>query len=163
MKQRKIVVLGIGNLLLSDEGVGIEVIKELRKKYKLSEEVEIVDGGTGGFSLLPFIESANKLLVIDAISGDKSPGTIYKFKNEEIPLNIMEKISLHEVNFADILNLAQLRGSYPEEIVIIGIEPETLEMQATLSETVRRKIPLLLSEVINQLKELGVEVEELSY
>jgi len=153
----KIIVLGIGNLLLSDEGVGIKVIQDLVNNYEFPKEVEIVDGGVGSFSLLPYIESAQKLLVIDAIFGEKPPGTIYKLKDEEIPFQIFEKISLHEISFADILNLAKLRGKYPESIVIIGIEPESLEIGLELSKAVKKNYENLLKEVLLQLEEWGIK------
>lgn len=158
MSKDKIVVLGIGNVLLSDEGVGVKVVQDLESQYAFPENVELVDGGVGSFSLLPYIESAKKLLVIDAISGGKPPGTIYKFKDEEIPYQVIEKLSTHELNFSDILNLAKLRGKYPEELVIIGIEPQSLELKVGLTDTVKQNYKKLLNEVLDQLKEWGIEV-----
>ncbi|PMP68235.1 MAG: HyaD/HybD family hydrogenase maturation endopeptidase [Thermodesulfobacterium geofontis] len=158
MSKDKIVVLGIGNVLLSDEGVGVKVVQDLESQYVFPENVELVDGGVGSFSLLPYIESAKKLLVIDAISGGKPPGTIYKFKDEEIPYQVIEKLSTHELNFSDILNLAKLRGKYPEELVIIGIEPQSLELKVGLTDTVKQNYKKLLNEVLDQLKEWGIEV-----
>ncbi|PMP93678.1 MAG: HyaD/HybD family hydrogenase maturation endopeptidase [Thermodesulfobacterium geofontis] len=158
MSKDKIVVLGIGNILLSDEGVGVKVVQDLESQYAFPENVELVDGGVGSFSLLPYIESAKKLLVIDAISGGKPPGTIYKFKDEEIPYQVIEKLSTHELNFSDILNLAKLRGKYPEELVIIGIEPQSLELKVGLTDTVKQNYKKLLNEVLDQLKEWGIEV-----
>ena len=157
MSENKIIILGIGNLLLSDEGVGVKIIQDLEARYNFPENVELVDGGVGSFSLLPYIESAKKLLVIDAISGGKPPGTIYKFKGEEIPPQIIEKLSIHELSFSDILNLAKLRDKYPEEIVIIGIEPQSLEFKIGLTEIVEKNYNKLLNEVLAQLKEWGIK------
>jgi len=156
-EKKEVVVLGLGNILLSDEGVGVKVVQELMEKYEFPDKVEIVDGAVGAFLLLPFIESAKKLLVIDAVSGGKPPGTIYKFKDKDIPSQVMEKISMHEISFSDILNLAKLRGNYPEEIVIIGIEPKSLEMSLELSEEVKKNYEKLLNEVLAQLKDWGIE------
>jgi len=155
--ETKIVILGIGNLLLSDEGVGVKVVQDLSTHYKFPENVELVDGGVGGFSLLPYIESAKKLLVIDAISGGKPPGTIYKFKGEDIPYQVIEKISMHELSFSDLLSLVKLRDKYPEELVIIGIEPYSLELKIGLSEVVEKNYDKLLEEVLAQLKEWGIK------
>jgi len=157
MCENKIVILGIGNILLSDEGVGVKVIQDLYTCYKFPQNVELVDGGVGGFSLLPYIESAKKLLVIDAISGGNPPGTIYKFKGKDIPHQIIEKISMHELSFSDILSLAKLRDKYPEELVIIGIEPYSLELKVGLSEVVEKNYNKLLEEVLAQLKEWGIK------
>ncbi len=154
----KVVVLGIGNILLSDEGVGVKVVRDLEKNLGSLEDVEFIDGGTAGFSLLSFIESAKKLIIVDAISGGGKPGTIYKFKAQEVPLKTVEKISLHEVSLADVLKLAELRGSCPEEIVIIGIEPESLEMGLELSEPVKTNYKNLLKEVTKQLEEWGIKI-----
>ncbi|MCD6490287.1 MAG: HyaD/HybD family hydrogenase maturation endopeptidase [Thermodesulfobacterium sp.] len=157
--ENKIIILGIGNLLLSDEGIGVKIVQDLEARYNFPENVELVDGGVGSFSLLPYIESAKKLLVIDAISGGKPSGTIYKFKDEEIPPQVIEKLSIHELSFSEILSLAKLRGKYPEEIVIIGIEPQSLEFKIGLTEIVEKNYNKLLNEVLAQLKNWGIEPE----
>lgn len=154
---KKIIVLGIGNILLSDEGVGVKVVHDLKEKYTFPENVELIDGAVGAFLLLPFIESAEKLLVIDAISGGEPPGTIYKFKDKDIPHQIMDKLSIHEVSFTDILALAKFRGNYPKEIVIIGIEPQSLEPGLELSEKIKKNYDKLINEVLAQLKNWGVK------
>ena len=158
MSKNKIIVLGIGNLLLSDEGVGVKIVQNLKAQYEFPENVELVDGGTGGFSLLPYIESAKKLLLIDTISGGNPPGTIYKFKGKDIPHQIIEKISIHEISFSDILSLAKLRDNHPEELVIIGIEPESLEMKMELSETIKNKFETLLNEILSQLEDWEIKI-----
>ncbi len=152
----KIVILGLGNILLSDEGIGIKVIYDLKNNYVFPKNVEIIDGGVGGFSLLPLIEKAEKLLVIDAVLGNNLPGTIYKFKDKDILYQIIEKISLHEINFCEILNLAKLRKKYPEEVVIIGIEPEKIETSLELSETLKAKYSEFFKAILLQLEEWGI-------
>ncbi|RKX57020.1 MAG: hydrogenase HupD [Thermodesulfobacteriota bacterium] len=162
MFSQKYIILGIGNVLLSDEGVGVKVVQDLKAQYNFPEGVELIDGGVGSFSLLSYIESAKKLIVVDAISGGGPPGTIYKFKiykfkDKNIPYHIIEKISLHEISFSDILNLAKLRDKYPEETVIIGIEPHSLEFKIGLTEIVEKNYNKLLNEVLDQLKEWGIQ------
>ena len=154
---KKIVILGIGNVLLNDEGIGVKVIEYLQRHYEFPEEVELVDGGTGGIGLLEFVEKADILIVIDAINGGEPPGTVYKFSGKELPRSVVERLSLHEVNFLDILDLAAMRGNLPEKIVIIGVEPKSLEMEAILSPEVQAKIPELADAVIGELKALGVK------
>lgn len=156
---KKVMILGIGNLLLNDEGIGVVVLQELQNNFSFDENVELIDGGTGGLFLLQFIEDADKLLVIDAITCDKEPGTVYKFNAEEIPEQVVEKISMHEVNFMEILNLCKMRKKVPSEVVIIGIEPKSLEMEGRLSEEVKSKIPELINMVIDQLKAWGIRVK----
>lgn len=156
-EERKIVILGIGNVLLSDEGLGVKVIKILEEFFSFSEEVELVDGGVGGFFLIPYIEKAKKLLVVDAIRGEGPPGTFYKFKKEDLPLNVVEKLSLHELSFKDILSLVSLKGKMPEEIVILGLEPKVLDLGESLSIEIKRNLKNLINEILIQLKDWGIE------
>jgi hydrogenase maturation protease len=157
---KKVVILGVGNILLSDEGVGVKTVWELEKKFEFPENVKLVDGGSGGFSLIPFIEEADRLLIIDAILGDNPPGTIYRFTLENIPETVAEKISLHELNLLDILNLVKLRNKLPEEVVIIGIEPKSLEMSLELTPLIKDKQEELIKKVLEELKTWGIFPEE---
>jgi len=157
---KKVVILGIGNLLLSDEGIGIKTLEELSKNFEFPEEVELVDGGTLGLGLLEFVEQATHLLVVDAIEGGGKPGTLYEFKGKDLLPQVAERLSLHEVSFLDILNLAKLRGKIPEEIVILGVEPGSLEMSTNLTEEVKSKIPELITRILAVLKDWGIEVKK---
>jgi hydrogenase maturation protease len=157
---KKVVILGVGNILLSDEGVGVKTVWELEKKFEFPENVKLVDGGSGGFSLIPFIEEADRLLIIDAILGDNPPGTIYRFTLENIPETVAEKISLHELNLLDVLNLVKLRNKLPEEVVIIGIEPKSLEMSLELTPLIKDKQEELIKKVLEELKTWGIFPEE---
>lgn len=156
-EEEKIIVLGIGNVLFSDEGLGVKVIKILEECFSFSEEVELIDGGVGGFFLIPYIERAKRLLIVDAIRGGGPPGTFYKFKNEDLPLNIAEKLSLHELSIKDILFLVSLKGKMPEEIVILGLEPKVLDLGEGLSIEIRRNLKNLIKEILIQLKDWGIE------
>ncbi len=154
-------VIGLGNILLSDEGLGVKAIWELKERYTFSPEIELVDGGTGGLFLLSEFEGVDKLLIIDAISGGKEPGTIYSFSLEELPQTVAEKISLHEVSLLDVLQLARLKGSLPKEVKLIGMEPASLEWGGELTEVVKNKLSELIDLVIFQLEKWGVEVKPL--
>jgi len=153
-------VLGLGNILLSDEGLGVKALWELKEKYEFSPEVELVDGGTGGLLLLSEFEGVEKLLIIDAISGGKPPGTIYSFSLEELPESVAEKISLHEVSLLDVLQLARLKGCLPEEVRLIGMEPASLEMSTELTEKIKERLPELINLALEELKKWGVEARE---
>ncbi len=157
---KKVVILGVGNILLSDEGIGVKIVWELEKRFKFPEGVKLIDGGSGGFSLIPFIEEADRLLIIDAVLGNNPPGTIYRFTLENLPETIAEKISLHELSLTDILNLVKLRKKLPEEIVIIGIEPASLEVSLELSSEVKEKQENLINMVLEELKKWGVFPEK---
>lgn len=138
------VILGVGNILMSDEGIGVHIVNELKASELNSSvgELEIVDGGTLGIDLIPVIEKADKLIIVDAVKNGGNPGTIYKFKFKECHLNIEKnKFSLHQIDLIDTLKIMQIQNKLPEEIVLIGIEPKNLGWGENLSEELKEKIP----------------------
>jgi hydrogenase maturation protease len=151
ISSRKIVVLGVGNLLLSDEGVGVHVANELLK-MDLPPEVSVVEGGTDGFRLLNIITEADRLIVIDAVRGGEEPGSIYRFDINEIrnvPTGF--KTSVHQVGILEVINLSELIGKTPQATVI-GVEPKSLEMSMELSPEVKAKVPRVIELVLDELK-----------
>ena len=115
----KIAVLGVGNVLLSDEGLGVRVVEEIRKRYSLPEEVLLIDGGTLGIDLLYFLEGVERLLVVDAVLGGLPPGSLYKFKGEEVLTYFKSrKLSAHDIGIQEVLALADLTDRLPKEIVV---------------------------------------------
>jgi hydrogenase maturation protease len=148
---RKIIILGIGNLLLSDEGIGVYVANEL-SKMDLPPEVSVVEGGTDGFRLLNIITEADRLIVIDAVRGGEEPGSIYRFDINEIK-NVPTgfKTSVHQVGILEVINLSELIGKTPHATVI-GVEPKSLEMSMELSPEVKAKVPRVIELVMNELK-----------
>ncbi|MFN3598668.1 MAG: HyaD/HybD family hydrogenase maturation endopeptidase [Aquificaceae bacterium] len=155
----KVMVLGVGNLLLSDEGVGVRVIEELSKRYRFPENVVLIDGGTIGVNLLYFLEGVEKLLIVDAVLGGMPPGSIYKFKDEEVLTYFRtKKLSAHDIGIQEVLSLAKLTEKLPKEMVVLGIEPESLDVSLELSSSVKEALERLLDEVIKQLKEWNIKV-----
>jgi hydrogenase maturation protease len=147
----KIVVLGVGNLLLSDEGVGIHVVNELMK-MSLPPKISVVEGGTDGFGLLNIITEADRLIVIDAVKGGGPPGALYRFDLDEVrnyPSGF--KTSVHQIGILEVLDISELIGKKPH-ITVIGIEPKSLEMGMELSPEVRSKIPRVIELILNLLK-----------
>lgn len=157
----KTLILGVGNILLSDEGLGVRAVEELRKGYTFPQGVELMDGGTLGLDLLYFMESFDRLLLIDAVLGGSPPGTLYKFRDNEVRTYFRKKVSAHELGIQEVLGLAEIRGKKPKEMVLIGMEPESLDISLELSPTVKGNMPVLIDEVLTQLKEWGIEYEEL--
>ncbi|WP_340690745.1 HyaD/HybD family hydrogenase maturation endopeptidase [Hydrogenobacter thermophilus] len=156
-------LLGIGNILLSDEGLGVRAVEELKSRFKFPPYVELMDGGTLGMDLLYFMEGFERLLVIDAVLGGNPPGTLYKFNDEEVKAYFKRKVSAHELGFQEILALADLLGKRPKEIVLVGMEPESLNISLELSTTVKERLHLLIEEVLKQLEDWGIEYEELEH
>ncbi|AAC06858.1 HyaD/HybD family hydrogenase maturation endopeptidase [Aquifex aeolicus] len=158
-----ITVLGIGNILLSDEGLGVRTVEELQRRYEFPENVKVLDGGTLGIDLLYHIEGTEKLLIIDAVLGGKKPGTFYKIKNENVKKYFKSKVSMHELGIQEVLALLEVLEKPIKEIVVLGLEPKSLEVSTELTPEIQEKIPLLVEEALSQLKEWGVEVKEKSH
>lgn len=147
----KITILGVGNLLLSDEGVGVHVVRELMR-MRLPSGVSVVEGGTEGFGLLNIITETDRLIVIDAVKGGASPGSIYRFDIDEIrdcPSGF--KTSIHQIGILEVLNLSRLIGHTPRTTVI-GIEPKSLEMGMELSPEVKEKIPRIITLILEEIE-----------
>lgn len=144
------VVLGLGNPLFQDEGLGIYVIHQLMEG-ELAEQVELIDGGTDGLSLLGVVETAQQLLIIDAIDGGFPPGTIERREGLEIPLAAYAKVSQHQLGFQEVLGLAYLRGRLPADLVLIGVQPKALDWGTRLTATVARSVPRVKEMVYEQV------------
>ncbi len=152
----KKVVLGVGNTLLSDEGLGIKALHMLRKRKDLPEDVVLVDGGTLSLNLLDNWERIDKLIIIDTIKGGKPPGTVYKLRvkvKELLDFYQNKRLSLHQINLYDLFYMAHFLEKFPEELIIFGIEPESFEPSLELSKRVREGLPKLLEEIIKELRE----------
>jgi len=151
-----ILVLGIGNLLLSDEGAGIKAVEELQRRYNCSEAVEIIDGGTMGLELLPYFEKRSHVLIIDAVKTGKDPGTIVKI--EDPPAFFSSKTSPHQIGLADVMGVAAITGDMPQHTILFGIEPKNLSTGLSLSAEVSRNLNRLVDMVVAELKDIGVDV-----
>lgn len=149
MAGQKITVLGIGNLLLKDEGVGIHVIEAL-KHEKLPENVELVDGASAGFDLLPVVQNCARLIVIDAIKTKDKPGTIYKFTPEDIQIKKELDVSLHDVDFFQVIELAKKSKTLPPT-KMIAIVPDIIELGMELSDILKGKLQKLVSLVKEEI------------
>ena len=150
-------LIGLGNLILGDEGVGVHAMRRLESTYAFEPAVELIDGGTSGLDLLPLLPDRHSLLLIDALAADAPPGTIRVLRGEEIRTALTEKVSLHHLGIADVLALAELLGYAPPEIVLIGIVPERMEMELGLSECLRRRMAEVIDTARAVLREWGID------
>ncbi|HET9708521.1 MAG TPA: HyaD/HybD family hydrogenase maturation endopeptidase [Gemmatimonadales bacterium] len=144
------VVIGLGNPLVGDDGLGLAALEQLRSRGT-ARDVELVDGGTWGLSLLPVIESAARVLLLDAIDAGGSPGTLHILRRADLPRYLATRISPHEVDLQDVLALAELRGTLPHETVAIGLQPGRVETGCDLSDAVRNRLGELVDAVEHQL------------
>jgi hydrogenase maturation protease len=151
------VVLGLGNLLNCDEGVGVYALQQLAaRQASPPPEVEFVDGGTLGLNLLPLIEECSHLLLLDAVSAGQSPGAVVELRRDEIPLYSGVKLSQHQLTFQEVLGLAQFRGKLPEHLHLVGVQPDDLSIGLELSPAVTAALPQLLARAETVLREWGL-------
>jgi hydrogenase maturation protease len=148
-------LLGIGNILNQDEGIGVHVVNYIRDHYE-TPGLEIVDGGTAGLSLLPYIENRDRLLVVDAVDFGREPGYIGILRNEEVPAFFGLKASLHHLGLMDVLAAAQLLDQAPRELCLVGIQPESLALGLDLSDRLQQRLPDLVAAVLAELSAWGV-------
>lgn len=145
-------VIGVGNLLLKDEGIGIHIVKALQE-INLPQDIKIIDGGTAP-DLIAYTEAGDKLIIIDAAKAGGEPGTIYRFQPRDLSEEGGEVISVHELGVAQNLRLMSLMGNEPGEIVIIGVEPKEIDWGTELSPELQPKVPEIVRII---LKEIGVD------
>ncbi len=153
----KIIVLGIGNVLMSDEGIGVRVVEKLQAEYRFPPNVEIYDGGTTGLrGLMPLIDEADNLVVIDAVNGPGEPGSIYRYNLDDFKLTIPKKLSAHDIGLIECLAIAELKEKVPEKVVIIGIKPESLSAEGMgLTETIKNRLEELTKMTVEVITSLG--------
>lgn len=149
-----VVVIGLGNPLMGDDGLGLAALQRLRD-YILPAEVELVDGGTWGMNLLPVIEDADELILIDAIDVGAPAGTFVRLEHERLPRYLATKISPHQVDLRDVLALAELRGTLPADTVALGLQPASVELRHSLSEVLRCRVDELAAQVAQELARRG--------
>jgi hydrogenase maturation protease len=153
-------VLGIGNILLRDEGVGVRTVEQLERQFRFPEEVEILDGGTSGMELLPYIRNKEHLILIDAVKGNHPPGTVVRVEGEDVSARFMTRISPHQLGISDVLAAAQLTGELPQHMVLFGIEPKSMETGLNLSQEVKQSLERLISVIVEELSRLGYAIKQ---
>ena len=154
-------VIGLGNPLMGDDGVGLVVLERLRDGWTL-DGVELADGGTWGMSLLPLIEDAERLVLVDAIAAGAEPGELVVLERDRLPIYIARKLSPHQVDLRDVLAVAELRGTLPAHTVAIGVQPAVVELGTELSPVVREALDTLMGAVVAQLVRWGHHCESSS-
>ena len=149
----RIVVIGVGNLLLMDEGIGVHTINEL-EKYDLPRNIEIYDGGTGGFKLIDLMHGAARVIFIDAVETGKAPGTVTTFNSEDVhSIYHKKKYSLHDTDLMEVIKMAELL-EVPPKIEIVGIQPKTINYGITPSKELRDAIPNIINTVLSRIEEI---------
>ncbi|HXX79666.1 MAG TPA: HyaD/HybD family hydrogenase maturation endopeptidase [Ktedonobacteraceae bacterium] len=155
----EVIVLGLGNLLRRDEGLGIRALERLRACYTLPNTVQLVDGGTLGLELLSYLEGTECVLILDATLSNSPPGTLLRVAGEQIPSFFGMRTSAHEIALADLLAVMKLRGSELRDLVLWGMQPATLEPGWELSEPVAAYLDALVAAVVTELGRWGLDVK----
>ncbi|MDI6812801.1 MAG: HyaD/HybD family hydrogenase maturation endopeptidase [Desulfitobacteriaceae bacterium] len=143
-------ILALGNLLRRDEGIGVHILQALQGQ--IPEQVEIMDGGTSGLELLGFLESKKRLIILDAVNAGVDPGEVIEWGKDEVPMYTTGKISMHQMSFAEVLYWAHLTGGLPDEIVVIGIQPDSMEWGIDPTKKAAEGIPTAVSKVLSCLE-----------
>ena len=154
-----VLVLGVGNVLMRDEGVGVRAVEELQNRFQFQVNVELLDGGTSGIELLRYISKKDHLVIIDAIKGGHPPGTVLRVEGEDVPARFRTRISPHQLGISDLLAAATLTGEMPGNLVLFGIEPKRIELGLGLSDEVKANFDKLINVVVEEIRGLGYTVE----
>ncbi len=152
----RVAILGLGNILLSDEGVGVHAVNAIRKRYTFSPEAEIIDGGTMGLDLLPLFQDRGRILIIDAVDFRKSAGHIGVFEGDAIPSVLNAKLSVHHIGLSDLLFTAKLTRAAPPEVCLIGIQPKSLEVGLDMTQEIQAQLDSIISLAVQRLTAWGV-------
>ena len=155
----EVLVLGIGNLLWADEGFGVRCVEQLAAEWELPPGITVMDGGTQGLYLLPYVQAARRLIVFDAIDYGLEPGTMKRVEGDEVPRFMgAKKMSLHQTGFQEVISAADLTGQLPESLLLIGVQPEELEdYGGSLRPAVKARLGDAVAMAIAQLLEWGFE------
>lgn len=156
MKQRqpKILVLGVGNILLRDEGVGVRVIEHLQK-MPLPDDVELFDGGTAGADLIEVLSDRNVVIIVDAADFEAPAGTILRMTQEDWLPQRNTALSLHDLDIPQTLAMTKILGCAPEKVICLGIVPETIEPGMTLSHKLDALVPVIADRVLDEIRACG--------
>lgn len=154
----RVVILGIGNLLLSDESVGVRALEALYASHDVPPEVNLIDGGTSGMELLEDLEGVDLLIVLDAIRANCAPGTFIRLIGDEVPVFFRTMLSPHQIGLSEVLASLELLGRAPHEVVVLGVEPLTLETGMKLSAPVEARLPDLVNAAVRELDAHGIRL-----
>ena len=145
------VVLGIGNTILTDEAAGVRVVEALERDYALPANVLAIDGGTSGMEMIEDLSDLDFLIVVDVVKTGAAPGTVVKIDGADIPVFFRSKLSPHQIALPDVLASLELLGAMPKEIIVLGVEPISLELGMEMTTTVAERIPQLVGMVVEEL------------
>jgi hydrogenase maturation protease len=148
-------VLGLGNVLCGDDGLGVVALERLRRRFDVPSEVSLVDGGTLGLALLPTIEAARSVWILDAVDADAPPGTLVALEGESVEPALRERLSPHQIGVADLLDALHWRDTWPARVRVLGLVPEGIQLGIGLSAPVAAQLDRLVEATCQELRAAG--------
>ncbi len=155
MSQRNLLILGLGNVICGDDGLGVAAAERLRRDYELPGGVEVLDGGTLGLSLLAHVTGADDLLLLDAVRADAPPGTLIRLDGDDVGPAVRDRLSVHQIGVADLLDALTLLDEVPRRLVLLGLVPESLELGIERTPAVEARLDELVTIAAEQARALG--------
>jgi hydrogenase maturation protease len=155
-----LLVLGLGNVLLGDDGAGAAAVARLRARYAWPASARVFDGGTLGLALLPWVELADAVVLVDAVKTEDPPGTLVRLDGADVPPAVATRLSPHQIGVADLLDGARWRERYPSRIVLLGVVPQSIDLAVGLSAPVAAALDGLVARVVDEARALGADVRE---
>jgi hydrogenase maturation protease len=150
-----LVVLGLGNVICGDDGVGVAAVRAISERFEVPESVSLLDGGTLGLSLLGWLSDAEDVLLVDAIRTDAPPGTLVRLDGEDVAPAVRERLSVHQIGVADLLDALRLLGTWPARMELVGLVPEHMELRVGLSPAVESALPALVEALAAGIRARG--------
>lgn len=154
-ERTELLILGLGNVLCGDDGVGVAAVDRLRADYAAPAGVQVLDGGTLGLSLLPWLQDAERLIVVDAIAADGPPGSLVRLEGKDVAHAAAHRLSVHQVGVSDLLDGVSLLGQAPSVLILVGVVPESMELTVDLTPAVAAGLPALIAQVLREAAALG--------
>ncbi|MDH3291207.1 MAG: HyaD/HybD family hydrogenase maturation endopeptidase [Gemmatimonadota bacterium] len=150
-----LLILGLGNVLCGDDGLGIAAVELLRQQHEIPIGVRVVDGGTLGLALLSQFEATDDVVLVDAVQTDGQPGSFVRLEGDDVGPAVRSRLSCHQVGVADLLDALRWLGSYPRRVVLLGLVPESLDVRVARSAAVERQMPRLVQGIVEEADRMG--------
>lgn len=157
-ERNTLLVLGLGNILCGDDGLGVAVVEAIHRRYEVPEGVRLLDGGTLGLALLSQFEPDQDVILVDAIAADQEPGSFVRLEGEDVAPAVHNRLSVHQIGVSDLLEALRLIDAFPRRLVLLGLVPETLELSVERSPAVEAMLPGLMQAVVEEAGRLGHEL-----
>ncbi len=152
---RSLLILGLGNVLCADDGLGVAAVELLRQRFETPDDVRVVDGGTLGLALLEQFRATDDVVLVDAIQTGDPPGSFVRLEGDDVGPAVRNRLSCHQVGVAELLDALRWLDAYPKRVVLLGLVPEMLDVRVARSDTVERQMPRLVEAIVEEADRLG--------